>query len=103
MIYRLKPAAATVGALAQVPAGKECYLTGWACNTSVALADSICVYVLKSGETDITNTEIYSELKVPANDTFSFTPLHLDAGESVHVKSKNGTTVFTLTGQEVAK
>jgi len=103
MIYRLKPVAATVGVLVQVQQGKECYLTGWACNKSETAVDYIYVYVLKAGETDITDTEIYSKLKIPRNDTFTFTPLHLDAGESVHVKSQNGTVVFTLTGQEVAK
>ena len=103
MIYRLKPAANTVGSLCLIDAGKEAFLTGWACNKSATVADLITIYALKSGETDTTDKEIYSNLPVPANDTFSFTPIHLEPGESLRVKSQNGTTVFTLTGQEGPK
>lgn len=103
MIYRLKPAANVVGSLCQVDQGKEAFLTGWVCNKSTSVADVITVYALKSGETDVTDKELYSNLPIPANDTFTFTPIHLEQGESLRVKSQNGTTVFTLTGQEVAR
>lgn len=103
MIYRSKPAAATAATLATIASGKEAYLTGWACNKSATVEDYIYVYALKAGESVTTDTELYSKLRVPANDTFTFTPIHLDAGESLVVMSQNGTVVFTLTGQEVAK
>ena len=102
MIYRVKPAAAAAATLISVAQGKEAYLTGWACNKGVA-DDYIYVYALKSGESVTTDTELYNKLRIPANDTFTFTPVHLDAGESLVVMSQNGTVVFTVTGQEVAK
>ena len=102
MIHRAKPAAATAANLVTVSQGKEIFLTGWACNKGTA-DDYIYVYALKSGETDTADKELYSKLRIPANDTFTFTPVHLDAGESLVVMSQNGSVVFTLTGQEVAK
>ena len=102
MIYRSKPAAAATATLVVIGQGKEAFLTGWACNKGTA-EDYIYVYALKSGETATADTELYSKLRVPPNDTFTFTPVHLDAGESLVVMSQNGTVVFTVTGQEVAK
>ena len=102
MIHRLKPAAGVEGELCNVAQGKELFLTGWVCNTGAAV-EYVTVYALKAGEAISADTELYHNLKVPANDTFTFTPIHLDAGESIRVKAQNGTAVFTLTGQEVTK
>lgn len=102
MIARSKPAADTVAELVTADTGTSLFLTGWACNTGPEKS-LITVYALSDGETAEDGRELYHDLVVPKNDTFSFTPIHLEDGESVHVKSSTGEVVFTVTGQRMAK
>ena len=102
MIVNNKPAVDAVSELVSAESGFELFLTCFACNTGSADA-VITVYAVPAEGTPGVGTEVYYELPLMAKDTFAFTPLHLDSGESVHVKSSTGEVVFTATGQRLVK
>ncbi len=102
MIAHIKPSAGTTALLAGAEAGFELFLTGFACNTGSADA-KITVYAVGSGESPGAGMELYSELPLQHNDTFAFTPIHLESGESLHVRCSTDDVVFTATGQRLTK
>ena len=96
MIYREKPSAGTVEELFNVSGNVVAHCILYMCNTNDIYADSATVYLLKDGETDVTNKQIYDMIKIPPNDTFITSPIMLDSNEKILVRSNNGDIVFTL-------
>lgn len=97
------PATTTDTALYTVPAATSTVVaTGWVCNTS-STADTFRISVIPSGQTLATKNYLYYGVTVNGNDTFCFTlGLGLQAGDTIHCYSTNGTTtVFGCTGVEV--
>lgn len=102
MIAHVKPLAAAVTELVSAEDGYELFLTGFACNTGATDA-KITVYAVGASEEPAAGMELYSELPLQHNDTFAFTPIHLESGESLHILCDTGDVVFTVTGQRLVK
>lgn len=102
MILHVQPGLENTVELVKAESGYSLFLTGWACNTGNNNA-KITVYAVGAGESYAAGMELYKDLPLPFNDTFSFTPVHLEEGEALYVATNNPDVVFSVTGQRMAK
>lgn len=98
MIVHVVPSGGVVEELYTVPEHKECYVTGWACNTGTETL-LLTVYAVCPAETPGNGHELYCRLPVIPGNTFTFTPIHLQAGEGLYVEISGTGMVCSLTGQ----
>ncbi len=103
ILGQVRPVATVATNLVTMGVGESCVCGSViACNTDATVADEIVIYQIKSGGSPGVGNIIYMAT-LPAKESFTIVAgLSLTEGEKIFVKSTNGTTTFTVSGNLTA-
>lgn len=97
LLFELKPAADTDSLLLTTAVGQLATGTVW-CSNQAELLDFIGVAIVPNGDTLSAKSWILFETKAFSGLPITLQQICLGSGDSIYVKSLNGTTAFVFTG-----